>query len=138
MKLENQVCSLKLAKKLKELGVKQKSLFEWQSYAENEGTESYWGLYYLKCENDWRYAEDRCSAYTVAELGEMLPKQMLVGNEVTIFQSLSAGNWVVYYGSKNGTAEFLGDDQISTFDDTEADARATMLIYLFENNLITL
>ena len=29
MKLENQVCSLELAKKLKELGVKQESLFWW-------------------------------------------------------------------------------------------------------------
>ena len=33
MKLEDQVCSLELAKKLKELGVKQDSLFYWNLYS---------------------------------------------------------------------------------------------------------
>jgi hypothetical protein len=35
MKLENQVCSLDLAKRLKELGVKQDSYFKWEQWPGN-------------------------------------------------------------------------------------------------------
>lgn len=65
MKLEDQVVSLELAKRLKELEVMQESLFFW-------------------CDN-WVHSQDSVyhsptssetfSAFTVAELGEMLPKE---------------------------------------------------------------
>jgi hypothetical protein len=73
MKLENQVCSLELAKKLKELGVKQESLFYWVRHW-NEGK---WvdKLFYLKDEDD--KVNSFTSAFTVAELGEMLTKQQI-------------------------------------------------------------
>lgn len=76
MKLEEQVVSLELAKKLKELGVKQDGLFQW--FRQFPGDD--YLLHYI----DYNHHEmdlkifkehfpDSCSAFTVAELGEMLP-----------------------------------------------------------------
>ena len=66
MKLEDQVCSFELAKQLKEFGVKQDSYFV---YTMSENTnisiiphDELDGMYAFK----W-------AAFTVAELGEMLP-----------------------------------------------------------------
>lgn len=79
MELEKQVCSLALAKKLKELGVKQDSLFWWHPIPkilpDSGGTVVSNGY-------DISYAETgrffgsgaKISAFTVAELGEMLPQ----------------------------------------------------------------
>jgi hypothetical protein len=120
MKLENQVVSLEYAKKLKELGVKQESLYMWK-YDED---------YYLVATNS-RYGIGNgivASAYTVAELGEMLwkGKNMLI--PVTI-----ENEWVGFDFKKRSPL-YLG----KTKDLSEADARAKMLIYLLENKLITL
>jgi hypothetical protein len=37
MKLEQQVCSLELVKKLKEFGVKQESIWFWEAHADGAG-----------------------------------------------------------------------------------------------------
>jgi hypothetical protein len=70
------------------------------------------------------------SAYTVAELGDLLP---------TAYCS-----W--WYTKKDGVGDTLWRAAASQYDDepasaeaaTEADARAKMLIYLLENKLLTL
>lgn len=65
MKLEQQVVSLELAKQLKELGVKQDSLFYWSKQVD----QIHWGLEHAKY-----FAVDKrqdVSAFTVSELGEM-------------------------------------------------------------------
>lgn len=111
MELEKQVCSLELAKKLKELGVKQESLFWW-----NISDGIVIGEQYRR--------PPSISAFTVAELGEMLP-----GNFNTIRRG--DGSWLAYDGN---AADNVNHQEIS---DTEADARAKMLIYLLENNLLT-
>lgn len=69
MKLEDQVCSLELAKRLKELGVKLESLFYWH-YWDNRNT---WTL-----EPAGRYKDEEpfFFAFTVAELGAMLPARV--------------------------------------------------------------
>jgi hypothetical protein len=73
MQLSNQVVSLDLAKRLKELEVKQESLFAWFY---NDGM-SEWEL--DQYQDDWPKDERdhndvrQYSAFTVAELGEMLP-----------------------------------------------------------------
>ncbi len=132
MKLEQQVCSLDLAKRLKELGVKQGSWFFWN-------TRHIW-LAYRK-EITAPYNNDMVSAFTVAELGEMFPKEIQDENRkpfrfaVNRFAHIG---WQVGYENSSGSWAFhLGiNDHLFKQDATEADARAKMLIYLLENKLI--
>jgi hypothetical protein len=72
MKLEDQVVSLELAKKLKEPGVKQESAF-WWNLRFNSGE---WHLdsYQIFTKSNASPCDDSISAFTVAELGEILPK----------------------------------------------------------------
>jgi len=131
MKLEDQVVSLELAKKLKELGVKQESLFYWN-------TRHIWVSYYKHIKKaPVDFGDEIISAYTVAELGEMLPSDVTVietdekchflAIETTGYGKLK--KWYLSYGDR----QYLEHEA-----DTEADARASMLIYLLENKLITL
>lgn len=76
MKLEEQVCSLELSKRLKELGVKQESLFWWvvDRYDGNTYVLDYIGSCGL-CSSAFNgnYEGKEISAFTVAELLELLP-----------------------------------------------------------------
>jgi hypothetical protein len=122
MKLEQQVCSLDLSRKLKELGAKQESLFWWN-----------WGDFgessILSMDNHPRtnvmphVEKHAASAFTVAELGEMLPLENVYPNIVKTIEP--NGTWAI-----NFTAHHQNHA------DTEADARAKMLCYLVENKLI--
>ena len=115
MKLEKQVVSLELAKKLKELGVKQESYFGWVY-------DPYWGPNHFVTSNsddyNWEY-----SAFTVAELGEMLSKGTLAWWQNTRDEH-GDPNWVYSYGAVSVSAK------------TEADARAKMLVYLLKSSLV--
>lgn len=119
MKLEDQVCSLELSKKLKELGVKQDSIFHWVISEDGE-----WQLYDPTEYKGWEEhlePNEEISAFTVAELGKMLP--------VTSWScsTLVSGKSFCFYL----------DPALNRFiEDTEADARAKMLIYLIENKLV--
>lgn len=139
MRLEDQVCSLELAKKLKSLGVKQESLFYWC----NDGEIDHWYLAYCEkgvspdaIKNNWVY-----SAFTLAELGEMLPdtfESYKLNQSRNNFVKFTQ-KWNCYY-QINGGVEY-GKYQLRRINfnaDTEANARAKMLVYLLENNLITL
>ena len=128
MKLENQVCSLELAKRLQELGVKQESLFYWSyNFVGNKvkllkpahGLKGYPHLYF--------------QAYTVAELGAMLPHLIEHNSYRLEFYKFQESYGCDYVHVQDGLA-FCFADNIS---ENEADARAKMLIYLLENNLIT-
>lgn len=115
MKLEKQVTSLEISKRLKELGVKQKSLFRYYGYPHGIILEL----------NPDEY--DCLSAFTVAELGEMLPT--LVSSWKQTETTDGDIGFRVHYDDK----------KVKTcIADTEADARGKMLIYLLENKLITL
>jgi len=77
MKLENQVCSLELAQKLKNLGVKQDSLFSWRCLwrtFKDGDRQIDWDVNFrnLKPTEPFYYDDEIISAFTVAELGEML------------------------------------------------------------------
>lgn len=121
MKLESQVVSLNLARRLKELNVKQESLFFYAGVTNI--IQAYWEI----------DREKNYSAFTVAELGEMLPS--------TIGPTSASLNEKVLVMSKDVliyTIGYLGNNNYCSpqFQDiTEADARAEMLIYLIENNL---
>jgi len=121
MKLENQVVSLELAKKLKELGVRQESLF-W--YFIDGGIE--FNPSPTQSLIDKVYA---ASAFTVAELGEMLPHVVKTIGPLTCIKSLpSEGKWLVGYD------EDLVECAASA--KTEANARAKMLIHLIETGIV--
>jgi len=117
MKLEDQVTSLRLSKKLKELGVKQLSLFCWCK----GGTRNY-----VIREFEFKvFYEKWCSAFTVAELGEMIP----AGMTLKTFYPETENAWVGFWDEKEKIDKIF-------YGNTEADARAKMLCYLLENKLI--
>ncbi len=109
MKLENQVVNLELSKKLKELDCPQDSLWYWT------GVNVEWEL---------RQGLGQYSAFTVAELGEMLPRNY--------YSCKLKKGWFMFKSSSKQDYEDM--PELKT--DTEANARAKMLIYLLENKLI--
>lgn len=125
MKLEDQVTNLELSKKLKKLGVKQESMFYWSKPISDNGQPN--GGYFV----NWKESPDFCdddshdhklvSAFTVAELGEMLPE--------FIYSHRENAGWYCEIRSEVNRKQDIG------FFDTEANARAKLLIYLIENNL---
>jgi hypothetical protein len=132
MTLENQVTSLELSEKLKELGVKQESLFWYQNELLSYCPEfCNWGIDSYGMNIAYNQA---IAAFTVAELGEMLPLMIEdYGNEnIDLYlniQKLRDGSWEIEYRSYQIT-------YISKSESTEANARAAMLIYLIENKPI--
>jgi hypothetical protein len=108
LSLEKQCCSLDLAKRLKELGVKQESLFVWNEISDrvevlNFASINAHGLY---------------SAFTLAELGGMLHR----------------GRLTTEWGLDCICRVVSGEDVFEA--ETEADARAQLLVYLIENDLL--
>ncbi len=126
MKLEQQVCSLELARKLKKLGVKQDSLFWWVEIMENY---KWTGEYELEYEiPDYQRKTRSISAFTVAELGEMLPKGFLAQK---ISNRKTSKNKYRCHGYMEDESYYIP----TLYANSEANARAKMLIYLLENNL---
>ena len=119
MKLENQVCSLELAKKLKELGVKQDGIYSYYQF--NERNVYLRETSELHCANPMLNKENWiCSAFTVAELGEMLPPPVF---SYKVQNSPSNEYWKCNRDFGWSPCKEAG---------READARAKMLIYLLE------
>lgn len=116
MKLEDQVCSLNLAKRLNEIGVRQESAFYWILCP----LDAVWGVEF------WEFSMPGpiggYSAFTVAELGGMLPIGCM---STKIFDDLP---WACVLD----VPAFRFDGK------TEADARAKMLINLIEKGIVTL
>ena len=132
MKLEDQVCSLGLSRKLKELGFKQESLFWWIDDWKGNRKNCEISFENGSCKKPKSDVVDIvCSAYTVAELGEMLPGSVQSPNkESYIYFNIFKhdGYWEVGY-------QCYDSFYYSEIADTEADARAKMLIYLKKTNL---
>lgn len=144
--LEKQVVSLELAKRLKELGVPQESYLYWMP---DFATHYEYGLEGRSVAKSWRGvrvnpkregeylpADDFIfSAFTVAELGEMLPKEIRHKGKAWFLRltvDLNAMNYHRCYGYES--EEDLLDTAIT--DDTEADARAAMLVCLIEQGIV--
>lgn len=140
MNLQSQVTSLEISKKLKELGVKQESYFVWFPGVRIENglgsfkTEDIWLLEHRKIEGE------QYSAFTVAELGEMLPSNIhqfekdteKPGGRWLSCDKSDDGGWIIGYG-ENGTNEIEIDCSSEL---NFANALGKMLIYLIENNLL--
>ena len=118
MTLEQQVTTLETSKTLEKLGVKQKSLYYW---IEPKTIKSYIGS---DEQRKLTINGDTCSAFTVAELGELLP-------EHTQSYKIGAGGFACQYRPAY-------KKRIHETADTEAEVRGRMLIYLLENKLIEL
>jgi hypothetical protein len=126
MPLEKQLTSLSLSKALREAGVPQVSQFYWVDFVD--------GLELKRI--DWSTGAtyhhwNKFSAYSVAELGEMLPT-----NKIRTMKIM--GHWFceLYDYSEPEAALSLGKHREVA--DTEANARAQMILYLLKEKLITL
>jgi hypothetical protein len=127
MELSQQVCSLELSKRLKELGVKQESYVYWiMNWDSDYPEEGHW--WSLAQKHELITGREQYSAFTVAELGEML-------KDIDDFTSFIDSTGAECQASKD---RYDGGFYFKKEATTEADARAKMLIYLLENNLITL
>lgn len=134
MKLGNQLTFLETSQYLKELKVKQESIYYW---LRGEGEKEY-RLFQPTLprgrENLLGSGYELYSAFTVAELGEMLPEWLYKGTDEAVCLS-----WRKVGDKHQISYEYEGKPvEIVQFGNTEAEARAKMLIYLLENELIEL
>jgi len=128
MKLEDQVVSLPLAKQLKELGAEQESLFYWKVDTDDD-LPSYGVQFVSRKELEAGDGSIRtiASAYTVAELGEMLPETI---QEHYLNISKYEGSWYCSYCKTEEDVLRIGKERVDFSAHTEADAIAKMLCYL--------
>lgn len=118
MKLEDQVCSLDSAKRLKELGCVQESYFHYKIDCGEE---------YLVAHNtSYMHSKGEiiASAYTTAELGKMLP--------VAVETQKCGDKWRcrVPMGNHLRMPPWFEES------DTEAESRALLLIHIIENGIV--
>lgn len=79
MNLEQQVTSLEISKRLKELGVKQESVLWWQqSYAEMKGDVSASSFQITQVRTESKKGMRCFSAFTVAELLSLLDEEITI------------------------------------------------------------
>lgn len=151
MKLEQQVASLELCKKLKELGVKQvlnNGDWAWvdsELHLAHNDNDTGWFLgndymTFFPLENEdtespyYNKPTEYCKAFTVAEFGEMLPEWLdYKGIHYNLKIEKKGEYWVGTYFQTE--FENVPKNAYQNSSENEADARAKMLIYLLENNL---
>ena len=128
MKLEDQVCSLELSKRMKELGFPQDSLWWWGTL-DGKMTIIPKSYYMMVDSGIWEKGNDEklCSAFTVAELGEMLP-EFVWGQKPKPY-------WVNCY-VKLELTKFKEPELVKFEDENFANAMGKMMIYLKEKGLI--
>jgi hypothetical protein len=155
--IEQQVVSLGLAKKLCELGAKQESVFYWVNKVSDgewylathledkifqirEFSSSPWAVYGFGCECCNNYfdidKEQIYSAFTAAEIGKLLPNGYCSGRTFWLDEDKAyACHW--YRTDKEGNADATkygieAPFKATIYGETEADARAKMLIRIIE------
>lgn len=156
MKIEDQCCNLEQAKRLKELGVKQDSYFSWCGGEKHIVMDSnpmavkkrVWVGRTEPANNmeadhrdDVPGSKPFAAAFTVAELGVMLPLQIKKDTvELTLYKwRRNDGLWFIHYSYillDSGKNKYLIEESITHYN--EAEACAGMLIYLLENKILTL
>jgi hypothetical protein len=140
MNLKLQVCSFELSERLKELGVEQESYFYWLNdcldnwiifHAENDNCNQHSGPGDITFLNIKKRENKAYSAFTVAELGEMLMPFNIVTSKHKKGKKMI---WNIYI--QDMYMRIHKTYQPSHAGETEADARAKLLIYLLEKKLI--
>lgn len=121
MKLQNLVCTTKQGEILKELGIKQNSLFYW--------TGEKWGI---MPKSSCDFTGSPTSLFTVGELGFLLP----------IYPTTNATHsWYhrhCWKGHSVGYSEIGGKNHIeSPWYESEAEARAYLLIFIIQCGYIS-
>jgi len=123
MQLQDQVISLELAKQLKEEGVPQNSLFYWvEFFGERYQIEAV-GFANPNQDGIW-------SAFTVAELGELLPKY-LGDNKWEHLQQRWDSEGITEVGYYGGGFGFVEKTR------NEAEARCRTLLFLISLKLVS-
>lgn len=135
MELKNQVISLELAKRLKELNCKQESLWwwvriekDWFLYLYIKGKDE--ETYFLDVNTDYKIFQSNmhlykyCPAYQTRELGEMLPKRY--------FSTRNSQNkwWCSWINKDHGIYNHI------EFANTEAESRGLMYEHLLKERKI--
>lgn len=152
MQLEQQCVSLEIARKLKELNVKQESLFYWENCPDEGRFVISSNEYHDTISGEWGDChclmdQENYSAYSVAELFDMLPacvdikKDEPFNNFWLYLQKRSTEN-IQYilnyrcdtYDPPNFFERFLCSPNVH--DENLANALGKMMIYLIENNLM--
>lgn len=170
MRIENQLVSLELAFKLKELGVKQKSIhyyfhknvdenkeisdimYDELSHHHQDSYNMTWGetddeftqenyynyrintFYDGFINTDYFKNIEIYSAFTVAELGEIIPTKIYYGDQEHIVAYPQQ-----YSKHEDRFVVSFNLDKIYLHDEfSEANVRAKLIIYLIENKIITL
>lgn len=139
MKLENQVVSLELAKQMKKLGFPQESLWWWIKRPDQKEIGEF---YYSLEDGKLRYhdtaapfsKEDTISAYTVAELGALLPSYIspyISGYDIErIYTERNGGHYRCWFREIKEKHNIVTTSIREFNERTEANARAKLLIYL--------
>ena len=133
MNIEKQVCTIEQSKRLSEFGITAKALFYWREYLDESVSEWQTALLLNDKTDDncikYALADSSYPAFTVAELGVMIPE------------------WHFTYSRLEGYASYKNEDgEFSVADgtvngqnyDTEAECRAALVIYLIENNTLSI
>lgn len=126
MKIHEQVCTLEQSQKLLKLGVKDPSVLVYRHWRGNGQV-----IIDFKKDKYFDHPGNRkmyntniiCNAYTVAELGAML----IDPNDRTFVHT--------QYNYHNGLWEAVVNESVKLNADSEAQARAEILIYLIESGL---
>lgn len=160
MEVKDQISNFELSKRLFELGFKSNHIFDWREMLNDETKKLYKTIYYVGWKkrygeivywepgfdfDDETYIFNTYPAYTTAELGALLPREIEHNKN-----DWSRAYYILYaYSSPIDDKpsepsvwyednDLHGDDMIlhGTGAVTEADARAQMLIWLIENDKI--
>lgn len=136
MKLQDQVCALEQARLLHKMGIAQHGYFFWHLETPHiDKALDLWTI--INDQSDVDLYQD-VSAFSVAELGAMLPFELLNAacmdtRKVINNSDSSVGIWKYKHLWMIRTIENTRSINFKT----EAEARAAMLIYLLENKLLT-
>lgn len=134
--IEKQVCSLDLSKRLERFGVIQESLFWWHDTDNPVDSHRDWYVSDKKEYDTDPAFESVFSAFTVAEILEMLPEQVN-GFDLRIEKQITEKNGIYWYVAY-WECGYEDETRFNTYSEHSlADAATKMLIYLLEHNLIS-